>query len=196
MAGVRFVDESASGYTWIDACMAINAASIAPDWAAGPIWTIFDSAAVTREGWVLGYPNTDPLFFFQGNDLPSLAQQINTNSFQVTPMDGATLTATVTRYNTLAAGGKDTDFGKASIKSQINTPPYYAAFSCPAVHDSLAGIHINTSSQVMDLDDAVIPHLYAAGETVGGFAMHGLAKCLIFGMIAGRNASQELQYLA
>jgi len=195
MAGVRFVDESASSYVWLDACMAINAASVAPDWAAGPIWTIFDSAAVTRENWTLGAPNTDPLWFYEASTLPALAQQISTNAYQATPMNGATLQATVTRYNTLAAAGKDLDFGKASIKYQINTPPYYAAFSAPSIHDSLAGIHINTNGQVMDLDDNVIPKLYAAGETVGGFAMHGLAKCLIFGRIAGTNAGAETPYL-
>jgi succinate dehydrogenase/fumarate reductase flavoprotein subunit len=193
MAGVRFVDESAASYAWIDPAMCINAASTGPEWGAGPIWMIFDSAAVTREGWVLGYPNTDPLFFFQANDIPTLAQEINTNSYQSTPMNATTLQATITRYNSLAAAGKDTDFGKSAIKYQINTPPYYAASASPAVHDNLSGLHITGQTQVMDLDGNVIPGLYAAGETAGGFAVHGLPKCLIFGRIAGMNAGQYYQ---
>jgi hypothetical protein len=192
MAGVRFVDESAANYTWADAAMATNAASAPPDYAAGPIWSIFDSGSVTREGWVLGYPYTDPLFFFQANDLPTLAQEINTNSFQSTPMSGTVLSATVTRYNTLVAAGKgDTDFGKSTFTHQFNTPPYYAAFSSPTVRNWYTGIHINTSSQVMDLDGNVIQSLYGAGESCGGFTMHGLTKCFIFGRIAGRNAALE-----
>ena len=79
MAGVRFINESSTGspeaFAWLDAAMSMNAASIAPDWSGGPVWDIFDSAAVTREGWTLGAPNTDPLFFYQANDLPTLAQR-------------------------------------------------------------------------------------------------------------------------
>jgi hypothetical protein len=194
MAGVRFVDESAANYTWVDAAMARNAASTAPDWAAGPIWTIFDSGAVTREGWVTGYPNTDPLFFFQANDLPTLAQQINTNAYQTTPMDGPTLQATVARYNGFVTAAKDSDFSKPAtlLKYQINTPPYYAAFSAPAIRNWYTGIRINERGQVMDLDANVIPSLYGAGESCGGFTMHGLTKCFIFGRIAGTNAASEL----
>jgi hypothetical protein len=191
MAGVRFIAENATGYTWLNAAMAINAASAEPDFAAGPVWAIFDSAAVTREGWTLGSPNTDPLFFFQANDLPTLAQQINNNAYQTTPMSGAVLQATVTRYNGLVAAGKgDTDFGKTTFNQQINTPPYYAAFDTPVLHDCLTGVRMDTGARVLDLDANPIPHLYVAGESAGGFAVHGLTKCMVFALIAGTNASQ------
>jgi hypothetical protein len=192
MAGARFVNEAASSYIWLDAAMAMNAASTLPDFAAGPVWAIFDSASVAREKWVLGYPYTDPLFFFQANDLPTLAQEINSNVYQVTPMDGGVLTATVARYNSLVAAGKgDTDFGKTQFNQQINTPPYYAAWSSPVIHDCLTGIRMNSEAQVIDLDANVIPHLYVAGESAGAFSTHGLTKCMTFGMIAGTNAAQE-----
>jgi len=200
MAGVRFINESSTAspeaFAWIDAAMSINAAAQPPDFDAGPIWTIFDSAAVTREGWTLGYPNTDPNYFYQANDFNTLAQMINTNSYQTTTMSGATLIATVNRYNSLvSAGAGDTDFGKSAFTKQINTPPYYAAFSAPVVHDTLTGVHINSNAQVMDLDDNVIPNLYSAGECAGGMSAHGLFKCLIFGLIAGRNAAAEEPFL-
>ena len=192
MAGARFIAENATGYTWLNAAMAINAASAEPDFAAGPVWAIFDSAAVTREGWTLGSPNTDPLFFYQANDLPTLAQQINSNAYQTTPMSGAVLQATVTRYNSLVAAGKgDTDFGKTTFNQQINTPPYYAAFDTPVLHDCLTGVRMDTGARVVDLDANPIPHLYVAGESAGGFAVHGLTKCMVFALIAGTNAAQE-----
>jgi hypothetical protein len=201
MAGVRFVNESSTGspeaFAWIDAAMSINAAAAPPDFDAGPIWTITDSAGVTRNGWTLGAPNTDPLFFYSAPDFNTLAQKINSNAYQTTTMNGATLQATVTRYNGLvAAGAGDTDFGKSSFTKQINTPPYYAAFSAPVVHDTLTGVHINSSAQVMDLDDNVIPNLYAAGECAGGMSAHGLFKCLIFGLIAGRTAAAQAPFTA
>ena len=194
MAGVRFVAENALRYVWLDAALAINAASTPPDYAAGPIWAIFDSATVARQKWVLGYPNTDPLFFFQANDLPTLAAQMNTNSFQTTPMDGPTLQNAVNRYNSFVTAGKgDPDFGKpASLMNyQINTPPYYAAWTTPVVRDWYAGVHINTSSQALDLNGSVIPHFYVAGEDANVGCFHGMQKCMVFGRIAGRNAASE-----
>ena len=193
MAGVRFIAENTSGFPWIDAALAINAASAGPDYAAGPIWAIFDSAAVAREKWTLGSPNTDPAWFFQANDLPTLAQQISTNQYMKTPMSGTTLQATVTKFNGFVTAGKDTDFNRpaANLKYQINTPPYYAAVFSPVPHDCLTGIRMDTGSHVLDLDGNVIPHLYVAGESAGGFAVHGLTKCMVFGLLAGQNAAKE-----
>jgi len=201
MAGVRFVNESSStspeAFAWCDAAMSINAASTAPDWAAGAVWTIFDQGGVSRNGWTIGFPSTDPLYCFSASTLPALAELINTNTYQTTSMNGATLQATITRYNSLVAAGKgDTDFGKSAFTQQISTPPYYAAYSAPVLHDCLTGIHIDPqTSQVMDLDDNHIPKLYAAGECTGGISAHGLFRCTVFAIIAGRNAAAENPYL-
>jgi hypothetical protein len=201
MAGARFINESSTAspeaFAWIDAAMSINAASTFPDFAAGPVWDIFDSGAVTRNGWTVGYPNTDPLYFYQANDFNTLAQQINTNAYQTTTMSGATLAATVARYNSLvAAGAGDTDFGKSAFTKQINTPPYYAAFSAPVVHDTLTGVKVDyNTAQVKDLDNNAIPNLYAAGEMIGGMSAHGLFKCIIYGILAGRSAAANAPFL-
>lgn len=188
MAGVRFADETQSDYlTYLDAAMNINSASKAPDYSSGPIWAIFDADAVKRENWKLGAPNTDPLFFYEGNDVPSLVQQVNTNQYQTTPMDAKVLQNTIKRYNLFVDSGKDNDFGKPTPKHKIAAPPFYAAFATPVLHDWLTGLHINSSAQVLDLDEQVIPGLYAAGESIGGMGMHGLARCVVFGVIAGQN---------
>jgi hypothetical protein len=193
MAGQRFISENTTGTAWTDAALAINSASVGPDYQAGPVWAIFDSAAVTREKWTLGSPNTDPAWFFQANDLATLATQINTNKYMTAPMSGATLQATVTKFNGFVTAGKDTDFSRtaATLKYQINTPPYYAAAFNVVPHDCLTGIRMDTGAHVLDLDGNVIPHLYVAGESAGGFAVHGLTKCMVFGLIAGQNAAKE-----
>ena len=193
MAGLRFVDESAATYPWCDAALAINPASAAPNWSSGPVWAVFDSNAVAREKWTVGPPNTDPLFFYQANDLATLAQQISTNQFQTTPMNAAALQATVTKYNSFVDAGKDADFAKPStlLKYKIDTPPFYAGFSPPFTRDWYTGLHINGKAQVLDLDGNAIPSLYAAGETAGGFTSHGLTKCFIFGRLAGQYAAAE-----
>jgi hypothetical protein len=190
MAGVRFADETQSGYpTWIDPAMCINSASQAPDWSAGPIWAIFDSAAVTREGWTLGSPNTDPLFFFEGNDIPTLVNAINTNQYQTSPMSATALESAISRYNSFVTSGVDSDFGKPTPKYMINTPPYYAAFATPTIHDTLTGLRTDYAGHVIDVSDNVIPGLFCAGESAGGMCMHGLAKCVVFGVLAGQNAA-------
>src|SRR5262249_13933625 len=93
-------------------------------------------------------------------------------------------------YNSFVDAGKDADFGKPSPKYKIQTPPFYAGWSTPLVHDSLSGLRINSKSQVIDVNGEVIPALYCAGESAGGFSQHGLSKCIVFGRIAGREAAR------
>jgi fumarate reductase flavoprotein subunit len=60
----------------------------------------------------------------------------------------------------------------------------------------MGGVKINTEAEVIDVDGAVIPNLYAAGEVTGG--VHGgnrlggnaVADFVVFGRIAGENASE------
>src|SRR3989475_5698152 len=73
---------------------------------------------------------------------------------------------------------------------KIQKPPFYAAWSTPILHDTLTGLRINTKCQVIDTHGQVIPGLYAAGETAGGFALHGLPRVTVFGRIAGREATR------
>ncbi len=60
------------------------------------------------------------------------------------------------------------------------------------IHDTRAGLRINAECQVADLNGAVIPGLYCGGESAGGFSMHGLARCMCQGFIAGQRAVREV----
>ena len=44
---------------------------------------------------------------------------------------------------------------------------------------------------MIDTRGEVIAGLYCAGESQGGFAQHGLARCIVFGRIAGRHAAKN-----
>jgi succinate dehydrogenase/fumarate reductase flavoprotein subunit len=156
----------------------------------GPIWAIFDAAAVAREGWVPHPPNVDTAegFFFSANTVEELANAIAMR-YQRVPMHGHELHATVTRYNTFVENGVDADFGKPTPRYKIETPPFYAAWATPVVHDSRAGVRINEKCEVIDLRGEVIPGLYCGGESAGGFSQHGLARALCQGLIAGRSAT-------
>jgi len=180
-----------SNYNFFNAAVAMNEYSEAPDYSAGPVWAIFDAEAVKRNNWKVTPPYVDPDgYFFSANTLTDLAAAIK-NEYQAKPMKGATLQATVERYNSFVESGVDKDFGKPSPKHKIQTPPFYAAWGTPLVHDTRSGLRINNKCQVMDLNGQVVPGLYCAGESAGGFNQHGLGRCTTQGFIAGRKAAKE-----
>ena len=159
----------------------------------GPIWAIFDADAAKREGWKVTAPYVDEKegYFFSADSIPGLAAKI-VNKYQKKPMPPAALQDTVTRYNSFVDTGKDADFGKPAPKYKIQTPPFYAAWATPVIHDTRSGLRINAKCQVVGLNGEVIPGLYCGGESAGGFSMHGLARCAVQGRIAGRNAAAEM----
>lgn len=191
-SGERFYDETANDYDFFAASMAWRGDPVKLN-GGGPIWAIFDHDAVKRQGWDPAPPNVDPDgYFFSAGTIGELAARI-ANPFQPKPMPGDVLEATVVRYNGFAASGVDSDFGKPTPFHAIQTPPFYAAWSTPLMHDTFAGLRTNASAQVIDLHGEIIPGLYCAGESQGGFNQHGLARSVVFGRIAGRHAAQNTQ---
>jgi succinate dehydrogenase/fumarate reductase flavoprotein subunit len=185
------IDYHPGKYNFFNAAVAMNEYSEPPDYSAGPIWAIFDADAVKREGWEVTPPYVDlDGYFFSANTLTELAAAIK-NEYQAKPMNGAILQAAADRYNSFVDAGKDSDFGKPAPKYKIQTPPFYAAWATPNVHDTRSGLRINNKCQVMDMNAQVIPGLYCAGESAGGFNQHGLGRCTTQGYIAGQNAAAE-----
>jgi succinate dehydrogenase/fumarate reductase flavoprotein subunit len=190
--GQRFWNEVDESYDFLSACMGTNGALGKNGGKAnggGPIWAIFDADAVKRERWNPEPPNVDLNgWFFSANTLMELAGKIK-NPYQVQPVPGRALEETVAKYNSHVDMGKDLDFAKPTPKYKIQTPPFHAAWSTPILHDTLTGIKINSKCQVVDVEGKVIPGLYCAGESAGGFALHGLPRVIVFGRIAGREAA-------
>ena len=190
-AGRRIVNEMAAGPEWWNPCLAINGGT---GNGGGPIWAVFDADAVKREGWVCEPPHVDREgWFYSGNTLEELAGRI-AGKYQKQPLPAAALRETVARYNSFVDSGKDADFGKPSPKYKVEKAPFYAAWSAPCVHDCLSGLRINEKSQVIDWKGEAIPGLYCGGESAGGFNQHGLAKCIVEGRIAGREAARSAAY--
>jgi succinate dehydrogenase/fumarate reductase flavoprotein subunit len=188
--GQRFWNEVDGSYKFFAAAMAYNGDTAKAN-GGGPIWAIFDSKAVKRQGWNPKPPNVDPDgYFFTADTVAELAGRI-ANLYQKQSMPGAVLQETVNRYNAFVTAGADHDFNKPTPLHKIETPPFYAAWSTPILHDSLTGLRTDTNSQVIDLRGEMIPGLYCAGESQGGFAQHGLGRCLVFGRVAGRHAAQR-----
>jgi succinate dehydrogenase/fumarate reductase flavoprotein subunit len=68
-------------------------------------------------------------------------------------------------------------------------------FTTPCIHYTMGGLKISERGEVLKVDGAVVPRLYAAGEVTGGvhggnrLAGNSLLECVVFGRIAGRNAA-------
>jgi urocanate reductase len=189
--GRRFWNELDDSYRFLSACLGTNG-NLGQNGKAnggGPIWAIFDAEAVAREGWDPRPPNVDPKgWFFTAETIAELAGRIE-NPYQAVRIPASVLEQTVAKYNSYVDLGSDPEFGRPKPRFKIERPPFYAAWSTPILHDTLTGLKINTKCQVIDVHGQVIPGLYCAGETAGGFGLHGLPRATVFGRIAGREAA-------
>jgi len=78
---------------------------------------------------------------------------------------------------------------------------FYAIKVAPGIHHTMAGVKINTNTQVLKKDGSPIQGLYAAGEVTGG--LHGgnriggnaVADIVIFGRQAGLQSSASTPLL-
>ena len=124
-------------------------------------------------------------FFFTSDSIEALAARI-VMKHQRLPMRPKNLAATVTRYNSFVDAGQDADFDKPRPRYRIERPPFYAAWATPVIHDSRAGLRINSRCEVLDTRGEVIRGLYCGGESAGGLSVHGLPRAICQGLIAGR----------
>jgi tricarballylate dehydrogenase len=83
---------------------------------------------------------------------------------------------------------------KTNWANTIEQPPFEAYSVGCGITFTFGGLKIDTSTHVLDIEDAPIPGLYAAGELVGGLfyfnypGSAGLMAGSVFGRIAGREA--------
>ena len=159
----------------------------------GPVWAVFDAEAVKRERWTPRPPFVDTAngYFFSADTVAELASRMNSNRYQKVVMAPSVLQETVTRYNAFVDSGADADFGKPTPRYKIQTPPFYAAWATPVLHDCYSGIRVNEQCQAIDVFGDVIRGFYCAGESAGGFTLHGLGRCIGTGYIAGTHAAAE-----
>jgi hypothetical protein len=181
--------KSAYNYSGIHAAaLAMNEGSVAPNYTSGPIWAIFDQAAVDANGWELRPPYiADPPdgFFFKADSLAELSRMVMQNKFQHMPLTH--LEETVSKFNADAEAGKDSVFEKPKMH-KIEKGPFYAAL-IPVNHiDSYGGLRIDGNSQVLDLEGNTIAGLYAGGESSGGGRQHGIGRASVQGYIAATHA--------
>ncbi len=106
------------------------------------------------------------------------------------------LNATVTKWNKAVADKKDSEFGRTTGMTNDISGKVYAIKVAPGIHHTMAGVKINTQTQVLKEDGQPVKGLYAAGEVTGG--LHGgnriggnaVADIIIFGRQAGQESAK------
>lgn len=177
----------------LDAALAMNEGSEAPNYYSGPIWAVMDQAAIDRTGWEMRYPyvNEKNGYFFKADTIEELANKIHAgHPYQRVPL--VHLSKTVETWNGYVAAGADPEFEREEKPmNAITKPPFYGLSIMVIWHDSYGGLRVNGRQQVVDMQGQVIQSLYAGGEAVGGFNKHGLGKGHVHGFIAGTQAARE-----
>ena len=174
------------------AALAMNEGSVGPHYLPGPVWAIFDQAAVDENGWELRHPYiAEPPDgnFFKADTLEELARMVTGNKWQHSHLKH--LVETVAKYNAAADAGKDEEFEKP-VMHKIETGPFYAAIMPIGVNDSYGGLRIDGNAQVVDLSGNPIKGLYAGGEASGGGRQHGIGRAAVQGYMAATHAVSQL----
>lgn len=130
-------------------------------------------------------------FVEEGATLAELAPKIG--------VDVTALEETVKQYSQFTKAGKDEAFQRDDMRLDFTKGAYYAIKVTPGIHHTMGGVVINTSTEVLNESDVIIPNLYAAGEVTGG--VHGanrlggnaLADIMTFGRIAAQTAVKAIK---
>lgn len=174
--GERFIDE-------VGTRDVVSAAEIAQPGSYS--WLIVDQAMVDASSVIQGYITKG--FTTAGETYEELAEQLG--------VDAETFAATMNTWNGYVTDKNDPDFGRVSFANPLDTAPFYAIKVTAGIHHTMGGIAINSNSEVLTADGAVIPGLFAAGEVTGGVhganRLGGNAVCdfVVYGRIAGNSAS-------
>ena len=149
-------------------------------------WMFFDNSVRQSLKAIEGYLKK-PGMVVQGETLDAIAAEMKV------PADA--LKATMAQYAKDQAAGKDSCCLRHKMYRPLKNSPYTSTPVCPAVHQPVRGVKIDTKAQVYNFRGQVIPGYYAAGEVTGG--VHGgnrlggnaQADIIVYGRIAGANAA-------
>lgn len=97
----------------------------------------------------------------------------------------------------MARNGEDTDLGRNTLLGEVKRAPFYAVKVKTTAADTAGGLITNTNSQVLDMDNAPIEGLYAAGSTTSGWTGRyypgsgtAIGTAIVFGRRAGQHVTK------
>ena len=198
MNGQRFVNECTSPRDHL---------AVVLDQPQDAHWVIFDSRGeklfrVSGSGWT---EERTERWLFGNPGLVKTAPTLAELAGRIR-IDAEQLAESVGDYNALvdeATDGAESRPDEISVcrnARKVHEPPYYAVKRFVLSRKSMGGIRINAEARVVDVNDLVIPGLYAAGEASGFAGINGraalegthLGPSIVTGRMAGRQIAAEL----
>ena len=152
------------------------------------IWPIPDIASVASTPYVISGNTLTELQSAITERLASLTE--HSGGASLDPQFATTLNETIESFNDFAKVGKDPEYHRGEVESElffhsfytapghnneypnptmqplVDKGPYYAIILAAGVLDTKGGPRINTHAQVLDNFDQVIPGLYGAGNCI------------------------------
>jgi predicted oxidoreductase len=202
--GRRFMDECASAKRAMPALL---------EQPTGTYWTILDARSredvvVSGSGWT---PERIERLIFGNADLVKTASTV-TGLARAAGIPEQDLVENIERFNESVERGVDDDFGRFGQVDDglpcrevgaVSTPPFYAVRMYPLARKSMGGIEIDGQGRVVNLENGVVPGLFAAGEVTGFGGINGraglegtfLGPSILTGRVAGRTVVAELRGL-
>lgn len=116
---------------------------------------------------------------------------------QVMDVPYENLKAAVDDYNAHVKTQEKDAFGRTLFSYEFVNGPWYAFKRAPAAHHTMGGVKIDAECHVYNVDNQIIPGLYAAGEVTGD--IHGgnrlggnaIVDFVVYGKIAGMSAAEQ-----
>lgn len=135
---------------------------------------------------------------FSADTLEELADQMNASGIATYYVHKANLVKTVEEYNAAieAGTGADLEIPRSGDHAPLNTPPYYAYPTRPAIYATWGGVDINTRAQVLDINKHPIPGLYCCAPAAGGIMREvytgAVGTAGVTGFWAGQSVVEDL----
>ena len=171
-----------------------------------PAWLVFDSNYAEKYPVLTSMPGSaPPQWIARGATWAELAGPLG--------IDAEGLGASVARFNSLAADGRDPYFGRGSTLydrvygdprhqpnpclGSLDKPPFFALPIHPGALGTKGGARVDSHARVLRPNGAPVRGLYAAGNAMAAFCGAGypgagatIAAAMTFGFIAGRHAAK------
>jgi 3-oxosteroid 1-dehydrogenase len=197
--GERFVDESVS---YMELGQTLYRRGL-------PAWAVFDARHRRNYQWGTTPPGVVPKAWLRSGYLKRATSLDELAS--LCDMDGATLKATVERFNGFARSGRDEDFGRGNRAygrhfgdpsnrpnpslGPIERAPFYAVQIVPGDVGTAGGLLTDEHARVLRGDGSVIAGLFATGNCTASVmgrtypaAGASIGASFVFGYIAARHA--------
>jgi len=192
--GKRFVDEGADfrNYTYAKYGRAVL------EQPGSYAWHVFDSQVEHLLHEEYRSKGTTKVHADTLEELVARMEDVHPGQFLRTVRDFNAAIRRSAAFNPNIKDGRCTeglDLNKSNWANAIEKPPFSAYAVTCGITFTFGGLKIDTATRVLDIADAPLPGLYAAGELVGGLFYYnypgssGLMAGSVFGRIAGREAA-------